>query len=99
MAKTSSVEKNKRRMKLAQRFAAKRARLRAIADDKKVDQEERSAQLVADAHPQSLRAHRAAALGLSQVQALAHRAARAGIDRPDPWHGQVELVREAARCR
>ncbi len=43
MAKTSSVEKNKRRMKLAQRFAAKRARLRAIADDKKVDQEERFA--------------------------------------------------------
>ena len=43
MAKTSSVEKNKRRAKLAQRFAAKRARLRAIADDKKVDQEERFA--------------------------------------------------------
>ena len=43
MAKTSSVEKNKRRMKLAQRFQAKRARLKAIADDKKVDQEERFA--------------------------------------------------------
>ena len=37
MAKTSSVEKNKRREKLSQRFAAKRARLKAIADDKKVD--------------------------------------------------------------
>jgi small subunit ribosomal protein S14 len=43
MAKTSSVEKNKRRTKLAQRFAAKRARLKAIADDKKADQEERFA--------------------------------------------------------
>ncbi|HUA53918.1 MAG TPA: 30S ribosomal protein S14 [Candidatus Sulfotelmatobacter sp.] len=43
MAKTSSVEKNKRRTRLAQRFAAKRARLKAIADDKKVDQEERFA--------------------------------------------------------
>ena len=43
MAKTSSVEKNKRREKLAQRYAAKRARLKAIADDKKVDQEERFA--------------------------------------------------------
>ncbi len=43
MAKTSSVEKNKRRAKMAQRFAAKRARLRAIADDMKVDQEERFA--------------------------------------------------------
>jgi len=43
MAKTSSVEKNKRRMKLAQRFQAKRARLKAIADDQNVDQEERFA--------------------------------------------------------
>jgi len=43
MAKTSSVEKNKRRTKLAQRFAAKRARLKAIADDMNVDQEERFA--------------------------------------------------------
>jgi small subunit ribosomal protein S14 len=43
MAKTSSVEKNKRRERLTQRFAAKRARLKAIADDKKVDQEERFA--------------------------------------------------------
>jgi small subunit ribosomal protein S14 len=43
MAKTSSVEKNKRRTRMAQRFAAKRARLKAIADDKKVDQEERFA--------------------------------------------------------
>ena len=43
MAKTSSVEKNKRRMKLAQRFQAKRARLKAIADDMNVDQEERFA--------------------------------------------------------
>jgi small subunit ribosomal protein S14 len=43
MAKTSSVEKNKRREKLSQRYAAKRARLKAIADDMKVDQEERFA--------------------------------------------------------
>jgi small subunit ribosomal protein S14 len=43
MAKTSSVEKNKRRERLTQRFAAKRARLKAIADDKTVDQEERFA--------------------------------------------------------
>ncbi|MBI3515834.1 MAG: 30S ribosomal protein S14 [Proteobacteria bacterium] len=43
MAKTSSIEKNKRRMKLAQRFQGKRARLKAIADDMNVDQEERFA--------------------------------------------------------
>ena len=43
MAKTSSIEKNKHRMKLARRFQAKRARLKAIADDMNVDQEERFA--------------------------------------------------------
>jgi small subunit ribosomal protein S14 len=43
MAKTSSIEKNKRRTKLSLRFAAKRARLKAIADDMDLDQEERFA--------------------------------------------------------
>jgi small subunit ribosomal protein S14 len=34
MAKTSSVEKNKRRRKLAAQYAPKRARLKALAADK-----------------------------------------------------------------
>ncbi len=41
MAKKSAIEKNKRRMKLAQKFAAKRARLKAIANDKTLPIEER----------------------------------------------------------
>ena len=34
MAKTSSIEKNNRRRKLTKKYAAKRARLKAIANDK-----------------------------------------------------------------
>jgi small subunit ribosomal protein S14 len=41
MAKTSSVEKNNRRRKMTKRFAAKRARLKAIAYDKELPLEER----------------------------------------------------------
>jgi small subunit ribosomal protein S14 len=43
MAKTSSVEKNKRRAKLAQRFFAKRSKLKAIANNKNLPVEERFA--------------------------------------------------------
>lgn len=46
MAKTSAIEKNKRRMKLAKQFAARRAKLKAIACDMDLSPEERfSAQL------------------------------------------------------
>ena len=41
MAKKSSIEKNKRRSKLAKQFAAKRARLKAIANDETLSMEER----------------------------------------------------------
>ena len=41
MAKKSSIEKNKRRERLAKRFAAKRARLKAIANDKDLPIEDR----------------------------------------------------------
>jgi len=43
MAKTSSVEKNKRRMKMAKQFADKRARLKAIAKDPSVSPEDQFA--------------------------------------------------------
>ena len=43
MAKTSSVEKNNHRRKLVAQFAAKRKRLKAIADDVKRPAEERFA--------------------------------------------------------
>jgi small subunit ribosomal protein S14 len=41
MAKKSAIEKNNRRRKLVTRFAAKRARLKAIAKDESIAQEER----------------------------------------------------------
>jgi len=43
MAKKSAIEKNKRRAKLAKQYAAKRARLKAIADDRDLPMEERFA--------------------------------------------------------
>jgi small subunit ribosomal protein S14 len=43
MAKTSSVNKNKRRMALVKRLAGKRARLRATANDRSLPPEERFA--------------------------------------------------------
>jgi small subunit ribosomal protein S14 len=41
MAKTSAVEKNKRRMRMAKQFAAKRARLKAAAIDPNLSDQER----------------------------------------------------------
>lgn len=43
MAKKSSIEKNKSRMKLTARYAAKRERLKEIATDKSAPMEERFA--------------------------------------------------------
>ena len=43
MAKTSSVEKNNRRRKLAKKFAGKRARLKAITKNHDLPMEERFA--------------------------------------------------------
>ncbi|HXF53833.1 MAG TPA: 30S ribosomal protein S14 [Hyphomicrobiaceae bacterium] len=41
MAKTSSIEKNKRRRRLVARFAAKRAKLKAIVSDRSKPMDER----------------------------------------------------------
>ena len=41
MAKTSSVQKNMRRMKLAKQYAAKRKRLKDLANDKNAAPEDR----------------------------------------------------------
>jgi small subunit ribosomal protein S14 len=43
MAKKSSVEKNNRRRKLAKQYASRRAKLKAIVQDKKLPVEERFA--------------------------------------------------------
>ena len=43
MAKKSAIDKNRKRQKLVDRYAAKRARLKAIADDRDLPVEERFA--------------------------------------------------------
>ena len=43
MAKTSSVEKNNRRRRMAKQYAGKRSRLKAIIDNRTVSMEERFA--------------------------------------------------------
>ena len=43
MAKKSAIDKNRKRQKLVNRLAAKRARLKAIADDRSLPVEERFA--------------------------------------------------------
>jgi small subunit ribosomal protein S14 len=43
MAKKSSIEKNNRRRKMAKKFANRRAKLKTIAQDKKLPMEERFA--------------------------------------------------------
>lgn len=41
MAKLSSINKNERRKKLVKKFAGKYAKLKAVADDKSLDESER----------------------------------------------------------
>ena len=41
MAKKSAIEKNKRRVRLAEQFAAKRKRLKAMAEDESLSDQER----------------------------------------------------------
>ena len=54
MAKTSSIEKNNKRKKMAQQTAAKRAKLKAITKDQKLPLEERfAAQLKLAALPRN----------------------------------------------
>jgi small subunit ribosomal protein S14 len=54
MAKTSSIEKNKRRAKLAKQFAAKRAALKTVSKDQSLPLEERfDAQLKLAALPRN----------------------------------------------
>ena len=43
MAKTSSIERNKKRERLAKRYTAKRAKLKAIADNDSLAMEDRFA--------------------------------------------------------
>jgi small subunit ribosomal protein S14 len=54
MAKTSAIEKNKRRTKLVKQYGAKRAKLKALSKDQSVSMEERfGAQLKLAALPRN----------------------------------------------
>ena len=85
MAKTSSIERNKKRERLAKQYAARRAKLRAVALNENLPLEERFdarlklAQLPRNSapitHPQSVRADGASACFLSQTETVSYRAA------------------------
>ena len=106
MAKKSSIEKNKRRRRLAKQYAGTRARLKAIARDKNLPMEERFAatlklaELPRNSSETRIR-NRCEVTGpparlLPQAQDEPHRAARARLQGPDPRPREVELVRRGA---
>ena len=106
MAKTSSVEKNNRAKRLAKKFAGKRARLKAIAQNKALPMEERFAaqlklaELPRNSAPNRIR-NRCEMTGrprayYQESEDVASGTARDGQPGFDPRHDQVELVRERA---
>ena len=78
MAKLSSINKNERRKKLVKKYAGKYAKLKAIADDKALDETERLiarlklAEIPRNGNPRS---HGASPRLLPQVPALPYSAA------------------------
>jgi small subunit ribosomal protein S14 len=89
MAKKAMIEREKKRQKLVEKYAAKRAALKEIANDESKPMEERfKARLklaklprnsLGDAPAQPLPADRASARLLPQAQGQPDRAARAGL--------------------
>ena len=93
MAKLSSINKNERRKKLVQKYAAKYAKLKAIANDKSKDETERliarlkMAELPRNGNPTRVR-NRCELTGrqprlLSQVPPVADHASGSGQQGPD----------------
>ena len=103
MAKKSAIENNKRKQRLVKKFAARRKRLLDVANDEAHPMEERfEARLKLAALPRNgaiMRVrNRCEVTGrpralLPQDEDVAHRAARAWQQGPDPGPRQVELVR------
>ena len=104
MAKTSMIEREKRRAKLVKRYAAKRAELKeTIRSPKSTDDGARGGRsascsalprdAVALAAAQSLRDHRPPARRVPQVRPRPHQAARGHDARRDPGPAQGQLVR------
>ncbi len=106
MAKKSSIEKDKRRRKMAKSMAGRRARLKAIVMDKTKPMEERFAATLKlaevprnsakIAHPQPLLDHRPSEGLLPQDEDEPYRAARTRQQGPDSRPCEVELVRRIA---
>ena len=109
MAKTSMIERQKKREALVAKYAAKRAALKATAKNESLPMEERfKARLKLAELPRNSSATRLhsrcevtgpPAVLLPQAPDVAHRAPRSRLEGADPGHGQVELVRGARRCR
>ena len=86
MAKKSSIEKNNRRKRLAQRYAASARRCKAVATDEAksaggalpgaAEARRAAAQLGADAHPQPLRDHRPPARRITASSSMSRIALR-----------------------
>ena len=103
MAKLSSINKNERRKKLVKKYAGQYAKLKAMANDKSLDDGERliarlkMAEIPRNGNPTRIR-NRCELTGpsarlLPQVPALPYSAARSGQQGPDPRRHEVELVR------
>ena len=103
MAKLSSINKNERRRKLVQKYAAKYAKLKAIADDESRDETERTiarlkmAEIPRNGNPTRIR-NRCELTGrsrglLPQVPPVADHASGTGQQGPDSRRRKVELVR------
>src|SRR5580693_137428 len=99
MAKTNMLMREKRRLKVAKKYAARRAELRELIRNPRTGAEERAAAPAARcerASPaQSLLDHRPLARRVSQVRPGAHQAARSCEPRGNPGPFQGELVRRA----
>ena len=103
MAKTSSIEKNNRRRKLAKKYSGRRSRLKAIAQDKDLPMEERFAAVLKLAElPRNSSAtrirNRCELSGRPRAyyrkhRLSPHRAARARLQGADSRPREVELVR------
>ena len=105
MAKTSMIEREKRREKLVKQHAAKRAALKeTIRSPKSTDSEREEAVRKlqslprdgsASRHAQSLRDHRPLPRRLSEIRPRPHQAARGDDARRRPGPAQGQLVRPA----
>ena len=106
MAKTSMVEREKRRAGIVKKYAAKRAKLKELIRSPKSSPEERqAAQADLQKQPrdastvapaQALRHHRTFARRVPQVRAVAGEDPRSREPRRDSGTDQGELVRNAA---